>query len=279
MPETGRSVPWRQGHFLPDEALRSFEVTESADKLAIVISHDCDIVQTPSVEPNVEIVVGRAIETPDGNFTYSKNPRKLHLECTAGTQRFLVELVATDKMAVPKEGDTGLLKHAPREDVRLSGGELVILQQWLAARYRRSAFPDEFDHRLTATGVRDQLLRILKRHGAHILAIYFDVDDGEDVAHNGPDDPYKLTISLLYSTEATPDEAEHAAMEVSKSVRSVFKKKCCLDGTHWKWIELADCEVLADTAMTVAQAGYLRKWQTDYISFRSEPPQEMLGEV
>jgi hypothetical protein len=171
MAPTGRSVPWRQGHFLPDEALRSFEVTESADKLAIVISHDCDIVQTPSVEPNVEIVVGRAIETPDGNFKYSKNPRKLHLECTAGTQRFLVELVATDKMAVPKEGETGLLKHAPREDLRLS-------------------------------------------------------------AHNGPDDPYKLTISLLYSTEAAPDEAEHAAMEVSKSVRSVFKKKCCLDGTH-----------------------------------------------
>jgi hypothetical protein len=31
--------------------------------------------------------------------------------------------------------------------------------------------------------------------------------------------------------------------------------------------------------MTVAQAGYLKKWQTDYISFRSDPPEEMLGEV
>ena len=77
--------------------------------MAIVISHDCDLVQTPSVEPNVEIIVGRAIESPDGSFTYSKNPRKLHLECTAGTQRFLVELVATDKMAVPKEGYKGCL--------------------------------------------------------------------------------------------------------------------------------------------------------------------------
>jgi hypothetical protein len=224
MAPTGRSVPWRQGGFLPDEALRSFEVTESADKLAVVISHDCDIVQTPSVEPNVEIIVGRAIQTPDGNFTHSKNPRKLHLECTAGARQFLVELVATDKMAVPKEGQTGLLKHAPREDVRLSGGELVILQQWLAARYRRSAFPDEFDYRLTATGVRDQLLRILKRHGAHILAIYFDVDEGEDVAHNDPDDPYKLTISLLYSSEVAPEKAEHAALEASNQYAPFSKK-------------------------------------------------------
>jgi len=103
MAPTSRSVPWRQGHFLPDEAFQSFGVTESADTLATVVSHDCDIVQTPSVEPDVEIVVGRSIESPDGNFTHSKNPRKLHLECTAGTQRSVVELVATNKMAVPKE--------------------------------------------------------------------------------------------------------------------------------------------------------------------------------
>jgi hypothetical protein len=279
MPLTGRSVPWRQGHFLPDGALQSFGVTESADRLAIVVSHDCDIVQTPSVEPNVEIVIGRSIESPDGNFTHSKNPRKLHLVCTAGTQRSVVELVATKKMAVPKEGEAGLLNYAPREDIRLSGEELVILQQWLAARYRRFAFPDEFDHRLIATGARDQLVRILKRHGTHILAIYFDVDDGEDTVHDGPDDPYKLTISLLYSTGVAPDEAERAAMEASKSIRSAFKNKCCLDGIHWKWIELADCEILADNAMTVAQASFLKKWQTDYISFRSDPPQQMLGEV
>jgi hypothetical protein len=149
----------------------------------------------------------------------------------------------------------------------------------LAARYRRSAFPDEFDHRLATTGVRDQLVRILKRQGAHILAIYFDVDDGQNVEHTGSDDPYKLTISLLYSTEIAPDGAELAAVEASKAIRSAFKTKCCVDGVHWKWIELADCEVLADNAVTVAQASFLKKWQTDYISFRTDPPQEMLGEV
>jgi len=282
MASSSRSVPWRQGHFLPDEAPQSFGVTESAGRLAIVVSHDCDIVQPASVEPTVEIIIGRSIENPDGNFSYGKNPRKLHLECTAGTQKYTVELVATSKMVVPKEGkegDAGLFNYTPREDIRLSGAELVVLQQWLAARYRRSAFPDEFDRRLAATGVRDQLVRILKRYGTHIRAIYFDVDEGEDIVHNGPDDPYKLTISLLYSTEVAPDEAERAAIEASKSTRSAFKSKCSGDGIHWKWIELIDCEVLADTAMTVAQASFLKKWQTDYISFRSDPPQEMLREI
>jgi hypothetical protein len=279
MAETGRSVPWRQGHFLPDKALKAFGPEESTDTLAIVISHDCDVVQAPAIEPNVEIIVGRAIQALDGNFTHSKNPRKLHLECTAGSLRSMVELVATNKRLVAKEGPTGLLNYIPRDDIRLSAGERVILQQWLAARYRRAAFPDEFDHRLTTTGVRDQLIRILKRHGDHILAIYFDVDDGEEVAHNGPDDPYKLTISLLYSTEVAPAEAEAAATEAAKAIRSAFKSKCCTDGVHWKWIELADCEVLADTVMTVVQASFLKKWQTEYISFRSDPPEEMLGQI
>jgi hypothetical protein len=72
------------------------------------------------------------IEIPDGNFTHGKNPRKLHLECTAGPQRFAVELVATNKRIFPKEGQLGLLTYTPQEDVRLSGRELVILQQWQA---------------------------------------------------------------------------------------------------------------------------------------------------
>ncbi|SRR5258708_603208 len=279
MPETGRSVPWRQGHFLPNEAVKAFEAEESADRLAIVVSHDCDIVQAPAIEPNVEVIIGRSIEIPDGNFTYGKNPRKLHLECTAASRRFVVELVATNKRLFPKEGHPGVFNYVPRDDIRLSAGERVIFQQWLAARYRRAAFPDEFDHRLSSTGVRDQLVRILKRHGAHILAIYLDVDDGEEIEHNGPDDPYKLAILLLYSTEVAPAEAERAATEASKAIRSAFKNKCCSDGVHWKWIELADCAVFADTVMTVVQASYLKKWQTDYISLRSDPPEEMLGQI
>jgi hypothetical protein len=30
--------------------------------------------------------------------------------------------------------------------------------------------------------------------------------------------------------------------------------------------------------MTVAQASFLKKWQADYISFRSDPPQSMIAD-
>jgi hypothetical protein len=278
MAAIARSVPWRQGHLLPDEALGAFGFTESADTLAIVISHDCDVVQVPTIEPNAELIVGRSIQNSDGNCTHSKNPRKLHLECTKGQKRTLIELLATNKRTVPKEGKPGLISYTPREDIQLSREELVILQQWLAARYRRSAFPDEFDNRLNKTGLRDQISHILKRQGTHIRAVFFDVDDGEEIVHHGPEDPYKLTISLLYSTQIAPDEAERAAKEASKLIQSAFKAKCRSEGAHWTWIELADCETLADTAMTIDQASFLKKWQTDYISFRSDPPQEILAE-
>src|SRR5271166_411944 len=86
-----------------------------------------------------------------------------------------------------------------------------ILQRWLAARYRRSAFPDEFDRRLERTGVRDRLSKILKSAGTLVAAIYFDVDQGEEISRTGPDDPYTLAIYLLFSTDADPQAAEREA--------------------------------------------------------------------
>src|SRR5437867_3971567 len=114
MAVTGRSVPWRQGHFLPDEALQAFGFFESADSIAIMISHDCDVVQTVAIEPNAELIVGRSIKTSDGNCTHSKNPRKLNLKCTKGRIRTVIELLATNKRTVPKEGNPGLVSYIPR---------------------------------------------------------------------------------------------------------------------------------------------------------------------
>jgi hypothetical protein len=106
--------------------------------------------------------------------------------------------------------------------VRLTAAELAILQRWLAARYRRSAFPDEFDRRLQDTGLQDRIGKILKTYGALISAIYFDVDQGEEVRRFGSDDPYTLSIYLLFSTEIDPEAAEKAADTAKLAIRTVF---------------------------------------------------------
>jgi hypothetical protein len=83
-----RDTPWRQGHILPDDAVKALQLPADTvtDSVAIVVSHDCDLAQDPTVEPVVEIIVGHWIPTADGNFTYAKNARRLHLTFSGGIQ-------------------------------------------------------------------------------------------------------------------------------------------------------------------------------------------------
>jgi hypothetical protein len=202
----GRDTPWRQGHIVPDDGAKALGLLSDTGhtKVAIVVSHDCDLAQDPSVEPLVEVIVGDRIGAADGNFSYAKNARRLHLTFSGGSEHFTVELLARFKIAIKKEE---LVEYEPAETTKLTVAEHAILQRWLAARYRRAAFPDEFDKRLGETGLRDRLDKILKSTGSSISAIYFDVDYGEAVFRSGPRDPYTLSIYLVYSTEIDPEAA------------------------------------------------------------------------
>jgi hypothetical protein len=270
-----RDTPWRQGHVLPDDAVKAAGLAEATNNaLAIVVSRDCDLAQDQSIEPIAEVIVGRRIATPDGNFTHAKNARRLHLTFRGGTEHLAVDLIANGKRAIAKDH---LAEYEPVETVKLTPAERSILQRWLAARYRRSAFSDEFDKRLEHTGMRDRLGKILKSAGTLIAAIYFDVDQGEEVTRTTADDPYTLVIYLLYSTETDPDAAERAAENAKLAIRNAFRDRCLSKKTGtWHDIELINCEAISDQAMTVQQAESLKRWSADYISLRTEPPQAML---
>ena len=153
------------------------------------------------------------------------------------------------------------------------------MQNWLAARYRRAAFPDEFDRRLLTTGLRNRLAQILKPLGTHIAALFFDVDDGEVHERSGPDDPYTISVYLLYSTETDPEAAEEAGKKAAFAVRKAFQDRCISKPQmQWQNFELAECLPIADTAMTVFEANRLKRWNADYISLRTDPHQAMLRE-
>jgi hypothetical protein len=82
MGEWDRRIPWRQGNILTADAVASLRLVPNADPTlhaAVVVSHNCDLVQSPDIEPMVEVIVGRRVDRPDGNFTHSKNPRLLHI--------------------------------------------------------------------------------------------------------------------------------------------------------------------------------------------------------
>jgi hypothetical protein len=275
MSEWRRETPWRQGHVLTDETVDKFGLrdAQAPEALVVVISHDCDLAGSPDKEPQVELIVGRQIEKANGSFTHAKNARLLHIEFTTPEGGRFVELAATKKVLVAK---SDFADHEPRPEFQLDPAGQSILQRWLAARYQRAAFPDEFDKRLNESGAGARLAKILKPAGKHIRAIFFDVDDGYEVQHDGSTDTYELRIILLHTSQPRGQESEAAALKAQEQIEAAFNELFFKENSSWRDIELVECMVMSDEAVSYAQVILLKQWRLEHLSLREEPQDPMM---
>jgi hypothetical protein len=274
MVEWDRTTPWRQGHLLTEEAATTLNLGNEQPRAAVVvISHDCDLAMAPSKEPNVEVIAGRVIDAPDGNFAHSKNARTLHVPFIGGNRKQWIELCATDKLAI---GKADLAGFAPRPDLGLDQSGHSTLQRWLAGRYRRAAFPDAFENRLKENRLQEKLVGILKPLGEHIVALFFDVDDGRDEVRTDPTDTYALRIYVAYATDPDPRKAQAAAVEVRDKIETAFRQKLFEPTQQWRYIELCECVAISDESLTYRQSTLFKQWHLEYISLREDPPGPIL---
>ena len=278
MPNWTRNTPWRQGSLLTVETAKAVNVLHPEDpdgSVVIVATHNCDLAQLPDKEPYVEVIVGRKIHKLDGNNTYAKSARTLNLKFE-GNEPLLAEFVITNKRFIQKTSLTG---YQPNIDFYLSHSEFSTFQIWLASRYRRAAFPDEFERRMKDSGIASKIAKIAKQHGEKITAIFFDVDEGEEITHSTPTDTYLLDIILLYETEPDATSAEDTANRAKASIEQAFKEKLYQEQSEtWQDIELRDVDVVSEEALTYRQSTLLRKWNLDYLSLRTNPQQSVLAE-
>lgn len=273
-----RGTPWRQGLLLTGEATRALGLVHPNypdDTVVIVVTHDCDLVQSTANEPMVELVIGRRIEDVDGNYTHAKTARTLHI-IFDGPAPLLAEFIATDKYHVAKEA---LAEFEPEAGFRLSPENRATLQRWLASRYHRSAFPDEFENRLKGASLAKSLRKALKPHGALISAVLFDVDGGENIKRSGPDDVYVLDITLVHVTEPDFDAADAAANTARQKISAAFEKKLLNKETgEWQQIELRYVDVISEEALSYRHFTLMKRWRLDDLSLGAEPQQPVLAE-
>ena len=279
MEDWSRDTPWRQGHLLGKDAIEALgfrNATAPGEALVIVASHDCDLAQALEGEPVVEVVVGRLVTDKDGNCTHAKSARKLHVEF-AGAAVFWAEFEATAKLSIEKRV---LNNFVPRPDAHLSPEDHAIFQMWLASRYRRSAFPDEFERRLTSKEFKlhEKIARAVKPHGELIAGVFFDVDEGAEVNRDGPDDTYTLDIIILHMAAPDFDAAEKAANTAAKAIEKAFKDKLFDPTKTWQHIELRSCDPVSESVLTYQQFKQLRRWRLEHISLAAEPQQPVLAE-
>lgn len=279
MGEWTRETPWRQGHLLTQEAIHSlhlFHPQSRSDTVVIVATHDCDLAQHPSIEPAVEVVVGRRIAVVDGNYTHAKTARTLHIRFE-GDAPLMAEFLSTAKCSIQKEALAGF---EPATGCKLSPSGRSTFQRWLASRYRRSAFPDEFERRLVReTKLAERIAKAVKPHGGLITAVLFDLDEGQEQIKNDPDDVYVLGIILLHAVEPDFDAAEQAAENAKKSIQADFKARLFDERSgQWQKIELRYVDVISEEALTYRQFTLVRPWRLEYLSLGAEPQQPIMNE-
>jgi hypothetical protein len=277
MQGTPRNITnWRQGHVLADEAAAQFGLVSTAgsnNTVVVVVSHDCDITADAAREPLIEVIIGRRIDRL-GADANAKTVRRLHLPFLQGDAEVPVELEITTKTALKKEA---VLAAPPRADLTLSPKARITLRHWLAARYNRSAFPEEFEARLKAKPAKlnEKIVKAMNEASEHVLAVYFDLDKGEENERNGPDDVYELTITLLYDSEEDEEAAHAAAEKAADAIETAFEAAMFFNG-KWRDIELLSCDTVSDNAMSVAGSRMLKQWRLDHMSLKEDPPQVML---
>lgn len=222
----------------------------------ITITHDCAIIN-PSLEaePFLEYIVARPVDKLDGNFTHTKNPRKLHLEISKSSPSPF-ELNIINRAFLDRRL---LLRNKPAQDICLNDRQKATLVRWLANRYMGQALPDEFEKRIDP--VRDKLNKVLGKTQANgILAIYINLNPREELAS---DKNYSLNVALVYEDAAVKKLIDDNRLnQFVDDMRSVFQKASA--------IELAGVTPLSEKDFTLYQQRRMIRWRSDHHSFRQD---------
>ena len=251
----GRETPYRQGSVLAAEiAIRLLEL-HSGDDFAILISHDCDIANDNLIdEPYVEVIIARAIQSIDGNFAQAKNTRRLHLEFLRNGQPFFFEMMAIEKKSIKK---TDLIGTFPDNSFSVSDSNRYVLQRWLAARYRRHAFPDTLNNRMSP--VFEGANNKLKKSADDVLGIFIDYQPrNEELPEQ---EPYELWVYVVSNTAESG--SSDRAQTIAESLSSLIAAS--------QGLELIECIPIADTEFTLKNVRDTFEFRLEHLSFRKLP--------
>lgn len=221
----------------------------------------CDIANTDlSAEPFVEFILGRIREKADGNCTYGKNPRKLHLKYINAGSPVFIELLASEKSQVSK----GFLESVHPDPNYEIVGSRQVLQSWLAARYRRHALPNSLVDRLKPA--LDFLEKAGKKNSTGILSFRLSYNPQEELSVH---EPYELWLSIVYVT----DQEEYSSMaeKVAQQLQDSFSDLLKETEKHGH-VDLRQCEAVSETEFTLRDVRDTVEYHAEHLSYRSDPP-------
>lgn len=255
---------WRQGSCFTESscpALIRAMPDKHKDKGAVYVcvTHDCSVLNASlSAEPHIEYLVALPAEKLDGNCTYGKNIRKLHLYIGIEGNQKPYELLANRRGLIPRECIVGI---KPAGNIKLETEEKGSLSRWLANRYTATAFPDEFEKRV------DKVRKKLKRHFENpltnqMLGIWISLLSG--MTELPTTETYEVVISLVFTSEAYKKYSdEHELDDFAEKVKGILGQT---DG-----IVAKEVFVIPEDDFSLRNYRKMSRWVNfEYISMKSD---------
>lgn len=254
-----REMGWRQGslvmakdhaHF--QEHLRGTSLPEGGR--IVIVSQDCDLVHDSYAdEPIMEIVIATfVLDQPDGNFTHSKNPRRVHIPVD-DEEKIWLHCDAADRFFAPRR----ILENiSPDEEIAVTGDALVILARWLANRYKRTALPDEFNERLRPK--LKQCRNLLKKHAIDLVGLYLNLSDWHELDE---DITYKMELYGVLKKDCYQDTSKLSGMQSTMERIEELIESCA-------GLEVSESRVLSEEDFSLFDLRRYRAWNLDAISLK-----------
>ncbi|CAI09505.1 hypothetical protein ebA5940 [Aromatoleum aromaticum EbN1] len=273
MAELGKRIAdrgWRQGSVLQcdDSGLLGecyAEGRPAGAVIGLVVSQSCDLThERLEGEPFVEILVGCRAEDDAalklrGNCTGGKHPRCLHVPIRHGRDQVWFQFLPWDRVVI----DRGALVEILPDDERvILHADLDMLVNWLAQRYVRAAFPDDFNNLLDTA--RNKQKKLHARLSPDVSGLYARLNPDRDLLEG---ERYALDLLAL-----VPGFRGGELSSVSKTVEAL------VDLIRSAGIDARGTVKLEDE-VSYGFVRSFRRFPLEHLSLRGDPPDPMPFEL
>lgn len=243
---------------------------EAESTLAVVASHDCDIAASEQTDPFVEFFPLRPVKKLNSKKTHGRNARSLQIEAHSGSERErrLFEIDASSRIAIPKPE---LWDRNFERPYSITPLQLDELTDWLAARYRRAALPNNFERRYKR--VKDDFWSLICGFNHVISTVLFIFNEGQELIDLEDQVPYTFSIILVHR-----DSESSLFAELTASVERLFEERfspaSCKEDSG---LELRRCIAASEDELSVANYRRGIRHRIDWLSYESEPAGAILN--